>query len=201
MSAESVTVELGSRAYPVRIGAGVFAEALAAAEQRLAQGARCVAVTSPAIAAARPEHLQALQQRMPVYVTTTDGEKAKSAAPLGEAHKSLLTQLEVLRNESWRMQETFMEERRLLVEESQSKLASQVCLSVRVCYRHTRRFRFLTLLIAAGEAAQGGDLGAAAAAGDARGPAVAAVGRLRRGAGQGQQPRRPLPPGDATSPD
>ena len=31
MSAESVTVELGSRAYPVRIGAGVFAEALAAA--------------------------------------------------------------------------------------------------------------------------------------------------------------------------
>ena len=52
MSAESVTVELGSRAYPVRIGAGVFAEALAAAEQRLARGARGVAVTSPAIAAA-----------------------------------------------------------------------------------------------------------------------------------------------------
>lgn len=82
MSAESVTVELGSRAYPVRVGAGVFAEALAAAEQRLARGARCVAVTSPAIAAARPELLQALQQRMPVYVTTTDGEKAKSAAEL-----------------------------------------------------------------------------------------------------------------------
>ena len=61
MSAESVTVELGSRAYPVRIGAGVFAEALAAAEQRLARGARGVAVTSPAIAAARPELVQALQ--------------------------------------------------------------------------------------------------------------------------------------------
>lgn len=82
MSAESVTVELGSRAYPVRIGAGVFAEALAAAEQRLARGARGVAVTSPAIAAARPELLQALQARLPVYVTSTDGEKAKSAAEL-----------------------------------------------------------------------------------------------------------------------
>ena len=82
MSAESVTVELGSRAYPVRIGSGVFAEALAAAEQRLARGARCVAVTSPAIAAARPELLHALQQRMPVYVTSTDGEKAKSADEL-----------------------------------------------------------------------------------------------------------------------
>ena len=82
MSAESVTVELGSRAYPVRIGAGVFAEALAAAEQRLARGARCVAVTSPAIAAARPELAQALRQRLPVYVTSTDGEKAKSADEL-----------------------------------------------------------------------------------------------------------------------
>jgi len=64
-------------------------------------------------------------------------EKAKAAAPLGEAHKSLLTQLEVLRNESRRMQETFMEERRLLVEESQSKLGSQVCAFPRMPSPHT----------------------------------------------------------------
>jgi len=82
MSAESVTVELGSRAYPVRIGAGVFAEALAAADDRLARGGRCVTVTSPAIAAARPELLEALRRRLPVYITTTDGETAKSAAEL-----------------------------------------------------------------------------------------------------------------------
>ncbi len=82
MSAESITVELGARAYPVRIGTGVFAEALAAAEHRLARGARGVAVTSPAIAAARPELVQALRQRLPVYVTSTDGEKAKSATEL-----------------------------------------------------------------------------------------------------------------------
>lgn len=82
MSAESVTVELGARAYPVRIGAGVWAEALAAADQRKAQGGRCVAITSPAIAAAQPERLQALRQRMAVLITIHDGEKAKSVEEL-----------------------------------------------------------------------------------------------------------------------
>ena len=49
--------------------------------------------------------------------------------------------------------------------------------------------------IYAGEAAQGGDFGAAAAAGDARGPAVAAVGRLRRDEGQDRQLAHLVPPG------
>ena len=57
---------------------------------------------------------------------TDDKTKAAPAAALGEAHKGLLTQLEVLRTESRRTQEGFMEERRLLVEEAQAKLASQV---------------------------------------------------------------------------
>ena len=52
MSAETVTVELGSRSYPVRIGAGMRREALAAAERRLAAGQKCVAITSPGVAAA-----------------------------------------------------------------------------------------------------------------------------------------------------
>ncbi|MEN9653599.1 MAG: hypothetical protein RL303_1319, partial [Verrucomicrobiota bacterium] len=52
MSAETVTVQLGQRSYPVRIGAGMRREALAAAEARVAAGQKCVALTSPGVAAA-----------------------------------------------------------------------------------------------------------------------------------------------------
>jgi ribosomal protein L12E/L44/L45/RPP1/RPP2 len=86
-------------------------EVLLLKEQHLKEMAAVASVMAPA----------------PASAAAHADEKAKAAAPLGEAHKSLLTQLEVLRNESRRMQETFMEERRLLVEESQSKLGSQVC--------------------------------------------------------------------------
>jgi hypothetical protein len=95
-------------------------EVLLLKEQHLKEMAAVASVMAPA----------------PASAAAHADEKAKSAAPLGEAHKSLLTQLEVLRNESRRMQETFMEERRLLVEESQSKLASQVCLSAYAIATH-----------------------------------------------------------------
>ena len=48
MPAETVTVELGSRSYPVRIGAGLRREALDTAAQRVARGHKCAAITSPA---------------------------------------------------------------------------------------------------------------------------------------------------------
>lgn len=82
MTVESISVKLGSRSYSVRVGAGVWSEALAHATGRAQKGQRCIAVTSPAIAKARPEHLQALQKIMPVLVTQQDGETAKSAAEL-----------------------------------------------------------------------------------------------------------------------
>ncbi len=79
MPAETVTVELGSRSYPVRIGAGVRREALAAAKARADAGRRCAAVTSPAVARAMPDLLAELGRLMPVLVTAKDGETAKSA--------------------------------------------------------------------------------------------------------------------------
>ena len=85
MPAETVTVELGARAYPVRIGPGLRREALAVAEQRAARGQRCAAITSPAVAAAQPDFLQAVGRHMPVLVTSQDGETAKSAAELARA--------------------------------------------------------------------------------------------------------------------
>ncbi|MGA0133314.1 MAG: 3-dehydroquinate synthase [Opitutales bacterium] len=80
MPAETVTVELGSRSYPVRIGPGVRREALSAAKERTDAGRRCAAVTSPAVARAQPEFLAELGRMMPVLVTAQDGETAKSAA-------------------------------------------------------------------------------------------------------------------------
>jgi len=82
MSAETVTVELGSRSYPVRIGAGMRREALAAAERRLAAGQKCVAITSPGVAAAQSGFAAELARLMPVLATAADGETAKSAAEL-----------------------------------------------------------------------------------------------------------------------
>lgn len=79
MSAETVQVELGDRSYPVRIGAGLRHEALAVADRRLAAGQRCAALTSPGVAAAQPAFVAELGKRMPVLVTTADGETAKSA--------------------------------------------------------------------------------------------------------------------------
>ena len=82
MSAETVTVQLGQRSYPVRIGAGMRREALAAAEARVAGGQKCVALTSPGVAAALDGFAAELARIMPVLVTARDGETAKSAAEL-----------------------------------------------------------------------------------------------------------------------
>ena len=82
MSAETVTVELGQRSYPVRIGAGMRQEALAMAERRLAAGQKCVTITSPGVAVAQSGFTAQLGRLMPVLVTASDGETAKSAAEL-----------------------------------------------------------------------------------------------------------------------
>ena len=82
MSAETVTVQLGQRSYPVRIGAGMRQEALAVAERRVASGQKCVAITSPGVAAAQSGFTAQLARLMPVLVTASDGETAKSAAEL-----------------------------------------------------------------------------------------------------------------------
>ncbi len=79
MPAETVTVELGRRSYPVRIGAGVRREALAAAKARVDAGRRCAAITSPGVAGALPDFVAELGRLMPVLVTARDGETAKSA--------------------------------------------------------------------------------------------------------------------------
>ena len=82
MSAETVTVQLGQRSYPVRIGAGMRQEALAVAERRVAAGQKCVAITSPGVAAAQSGFAAELARLMPVLATAADGETAKSAAEL-----------------------------------------------------------------------------------------------------------------------
>ena len=82
MPVESISVKLGSRSYTVRIGDGVWSEVLTAITERTQKGQRCVAITSPAIAAARPESIQALKKLLPVLITAHDGEKAKSAEEL-----------------------------------------------------------------------------------------------------------------------
>ena len=82
MSAETVTVQLGQRSYPVRIGSGVRREALATAEQRLSAGQKCVAITSPGVVAAQSGFAAELARLMPVLATAADGETAKSAAEL-----------------------------------------------------------------------------------------------------------------------
>lgn len=79
MAVESVTVSLGQNSYPIRIGTGVLADALAVAHEKKAQGKKCIAVTSPAIAVARPDLIQSFKAIMPVVVTLNDGEKAKVA--------------------------------------------------------------------------------------------------------------------------
>jgi len=92
MSAETVQVELGDRSYPVRIGAGLRHEALAVADRRLAAGRKCAALTSPGVAAAQPAFVAELAKRMPVLVTTADGETAKSAGELARAWDFLAAQ-------------------------------------------------------------------------------------------------------------
>ncbi len=82
MSAETVTVALGDRSYPVKIGIGIRQEVLAEAQRRLAQGSRCVVVTSPAVAQAQSHFVQSLAQLMPVLVTAQDGETTKSVQEL-----------------------------------------------------------------------------------------------------------------------
>ena len=82
MSAETVTVELGQRSYPVRIGGGMCKEALAEAERRVASGQKCVAITSPGVAAAQSGFAAQLARLMPVLATATDGETAKTTAEL-----------------------------------------------------------------------------------------------------------------------
>ena len=91
MSAETVTVPLGPRSYPVRIGAGVRREALAAAAARVAGGQPCVALTSPGVAAALGGFAAELAQLMPVLVTARDGETAKSSAEIVRAWEFLAT--------------------------------------------------------------------------------------------------------------
>lgn len=83
MPAETVTVQLGNRSYPVRIGAGMRHEALATARQRVDAGQKCAAITSPAVATAQRDFVQELGRLMPVLVTAQDGETAKSGAELG----------------------------------------------------------------------------------------------------------------------
>ena len=92
MSAETVTVPLGQRSYPVRIGAGMRREALAAAEARVASGQKCVALTSPGVAAALDGFAAELARIMPVLVTARDGETAKSAAELARVWDFLAAQ-------------------------------------------------------------------------------------------------------------
>ncbi len=82
MSAETVTVALGNRSYPIKIGIGVRQEVLAEAQRRLSQGARCVVITSPGVAKAQADFVRTLAQVMPVHVTKQDGETAKSVAEL-----------------------------------------------------------------------------------------------------------------------
>jgi 3-dehydroquinate synthase len=82
MPAETVTVELGARSYPVRIGPGLRREMIAVAAARVAAGQKCAALTSPGVAAALPELTGELARFMPVLVTAQDGETAKSAAEL-----------------------------------------------------------------------------------------------------------------------
>jgi 3-dehydroquinate synthase len=83
MPAETVTVQLGNRSYPVRIGAGMRHEALVTARQRVDAGQKCAAITSPAVAAAQRDFVQELGRLMPVLVTAQDGETAKSGVELG----------------------------------------------------------------------------------------------------------------------
>ena len=82
MPAETVTVELGARSYPVRIGPGLRREVIAIAAARVAAGQKCATITCPGVAAALPELTQELAKFMPVLVTAQDGETAKSAAEL-----------------------------------------------------------------------------------------------------------------------
>ena len=82
MPAETVTVELGARSYPVRIGPGLRREVIAIAAARVAAGQKCATITSPGVAAALPELTQELAKFMPVLITVQDGETAKSAAEL-----------------------------------------------------------------------------------------------------------------------
>ena len=95
MSAETVTVELGSRSYPVRIGAGMRREALAAAERRLASGQKCVAITSPGVAAAQsgfpaPSELCAMSA---VELARRLRRKDVSAREVLEAHLARIEQV------------------------------------------------------------------------------------------------------------
>ena len=82
MPAETVTVELGARSYPVRIGPGLRQEVITTAARRVAAGQKCATLTSPGVARALPELTQELAKLMPVLVTAQDGETAKSAAEL-----------------------------------------------------------------------------------------------------------------------
>jgi 3-dehydroquinate synthase len=89
MSAVTETVSLGERAYPVRIGPGVVAEAAAAAAAARAAGARVLTVTSPGVRDALPQACASLAAHGPVHVTATDGETAKSAGELARAWDAL----------------------------------------------------------------------------------------------------------------
>ena len=85
MSAETVTVQLGQRSYPVRIGAGMRQEALAVAERRVASGQKCVAITSPGVAAAQSGFTAQLARLMPVLILPSASVPpvASAASPAG----------------------------------------------------------------------------------------------------------------------
>lgn len=86
----SVNVELGERAYPIRIGADLGGE-LAAFLQRYADAGRPVAVvTCPALPRAHPELFRRLAPLARVVVeTSTDGETAKTADELFRVWETL----------------------------------------------------------------------------------------------------------------
>ena len=89
MTAVTETVSLGERAYAVRIGPGVAAEAVELAAKTRAAGGRVLTVTSPGVRAALPALCARLGEHGPVHVTTADGETAKSVAELARLWEAL----------------------------------------------------------------------------------------------------------------
>jgi len=89
MAVVTETVSLGDRAYPVRIGPGLLAEAEAMAAAARAAGARVLTVTSPGVRAALPGACDRLAAHGPLHVTSVDGEGAKRADELARLWEAL----------------------------------------------------------------------------------------------------------------
>ncbi|MDR2844788.1 MAG: 3-dehydroquinate synthase [Puniceicoccales bacterium] len=86
----TLTVALGERAYPIHIGAGQGAAALAALAALRESKRSAFVVTSPALAAAQPEFLARVRAiGAVVHVTSCDGEHAKRVGELEKLWEAL----------------------------------------------------------------------------------------------------------------